>query len=147
MRWPTFEANGGCPFAAAAVRLLALTGARLREVLDAKWEQVDIGRGVIFLADSKTGRKPIYLCAAQAALAALPRLEHNLHIIPGLAGRPKATLARPWARIRKSSGLDGVSRDHASLRASRRRSDGQGSGHDRQHDRCRHEPAGFSCTR
>ena len=57
----------------AAIRLLMLTGARLREILHAKWEQVDIERGVIFLTDSKTGKKPIYLsAAAQAVLASVP---------------------------------------------------------------------------
>ena len=45
------------PYAVAAIRLLILTGARLREVLHAKWEHVDLGRGVIFLADSKTGQE------------------------------------------------------------------------------------------
>ncbi|MGO8676460.1 MAG: integrase arm-type DNA-binding domain-containing protein [Limisphaerales bacterium] len=47
------------PFAVAAIRILILTGARLREILDARWSQVDSERGVIFLADSKTGKKPI----------------------------------------------------------------------------------------
>jgi hypothetical protein len=36
-----------------------LTGARLREILDAKWEHVDLERDMIFPADSKTGRKII----------------------------------------------------------------------------------------
>src|ERR1700675_312018 len=62
------------PFAVAAIRLLILTGARLREILHARWEHVDFERGVIFLPDSKTGKKPIYLSAASLAiLAALPR--------------------------------------------------------------------------
>jgi integrase len=63
------------PFAVAAIRLLILTGARLREILDAKWQQVDMERGIIFLPDSKTGKKPVYLsAAAQAVLAVLPRI-------------------------------------------------------------------------
>ena len=49
------------PFAIAAIRLLILTGARLREILHAKWDYVDFERGVMFLPDSKTGKKPIYL--------------------------------------------------------------------------------------
>jgi len=61
------------PFAVAAIRLLILTGARLREILHARWEHVDIERGVIFLPDSKTGKKPVYLsAAAQSVLASLP---------------------------------------------------------------------------
>jgi len=104
-----FEAGGGCPFAIAAIRLLVLTGARLREILDAQWQHVDIERGVIFLADSKTGRKPVYLsAAAQAVLASLTRSD-NPHIIPGAkAGRPKSDLGKPWAAICKAAQLEGV---------------------------------------
>src|SRR3984957_17933451 len=69
--------------AVAAIRLLMLTGARLREILDAKWEHADLERGMIFLPDSKTGRKPIYLPAAAAAiLSALPRIGGNPYVIP-----------------------------------------------------------------
>ncbi|HTO78390.1 MAG TPA: site-specific integrase [Methylocystis sp.] len=98
------------PVAAAALRLLILTGARKREILDAQWSQVDLERGVIFLADSKTGKKPIYLsAAAQAVLTSLPRIKGNPHIIAGsLDGAPRADLNRPRAAIRKAAGLDGV---------------------------------------
>jgi len=98
------------PFAVAAIKLLILTGARLREILDAKWEQVDLDRGVIFLADSKTGKKPIYLSvAALAVLAALPRIEGNPHIIAGAKdGAPRADLKKPWAAIKRAAGLEGL---------------------------------------
>src|SRR6185369_12283298 len=49
------------PHAAMALRLLILTGARLREILGLKWEYVDMERGLLFLPDSKTGRKTIVL--------------------------------------------------------------------------------------
>ena len=55
--------------AVAAIRLLILTGARLREILDAQWSQVDLERGVLFLPDSKTGKKPVYLSAAAQSVA------------------------------------------------------------------------------
>lgn len=49
------------PFTATAIRLLILTGgARLREILDAQWQHVDFERGILFLPNSKTGRKPVY---------------------------------------------------------------------------------------
>ncbi|MGE4172610.1 MAG: tyrosine-type recombinase/integrase [Methylocystis sp.] len=98
------------PFAVAAIRLLILTGARLREILDARWSQVDLERGVIFLADSKTGKKPIYLsAAAQAVLASLPRIEGNPHIIAGAKeGAPRADLKKPWAAVKRAAGLEGV---------------------------------------
>ncbi len=44
------------PFAVAAIRLLILTGARLREILDAQWSQVDLERGILFLRDRKRAR-------------------------------------------------------------------------------------------
>ncbi len=98
------------PFAVAAIRLLILTGARLREILDAQWSQVDAERGVIFLADSKTGKKPIYLsAAAQVVLAALPRIAGNPHIIAGAKdGAPRSDLKKPWAAIKRAAGIEGV---------------------------------------
>ena len=98
------------PFAVAAIRLLILTGARLREVLDAQWSQLDLERGVLFLADSKTGKKPVYLsAAAQSLLASIPRVNGNPYIIAGaLEGAPRADLNKPWRAVRKAAGLDGV---------------------------------------
>ena len=98
------------PFAAAAIRLLILTGARLREILNAQWSHVDMGRGVIFLADSKTGRKPIYMStAAQEVLASLPRVENNPYIVAGAKdGKQRADLKKPWAAVKRVAGLHGV---------------------------------------
>jgi integrase len=98
------------PFAIAAIRLLILTGARLREILHARWEHVDFERGIIFLPDSKTGKKPVYLnAAALAVLADLPRLEGSPFLFPGKKdGVPREGLDRPWAGIRKAAGLDGL---------------------------------------
>jgi integrase len=98
------------PFAAAAIRLLILTGARLREILDAQWPHVDIECGVIFLPDSKSGKKPVYLSAAALeVLAGLSRIQGTPYIIPGeKAGQPKADLKKPWAAICKAAGLEGV---------------------------------------
>ena len=98
------------PFAVAAIRLLILTGARLREILNSKWSQVDLERGVIFLADSKTGKKSLYLsAAAQAVLASIPRIEGNAHIIAGAKdGAPRADLKKPWAAVCRVAGLEGV---------------------------------------
>jgi integrase len=98
------------PFAAVAIRLLILTGARLREILHARWEHVDFQRGILFLPDSKTGRKPVYLsAAAQAVLASLPRIEGNPYIIPGAKeGAPRSDLAKPWTMVTRIAKLEGT---------------------------------------
>jgi integrase len=97
-------------YAIAAIRLLILTGARLRELLHAKWEYVDFERGMIFLPDSKTGRKPVYLSAAAAELlSTLPRVDGNPYVFLGeKTGRPRADLKKPWAAVAKAAGLPGV---------------------------------------
>jgi integrase len=97
-------------FATAAIRLLILTGARLREILHTRWEQIDIERGLIFLADSKTGKKPLYLsAAAQEVLADIPRIEGNPHVIVGAKdGAARSDLKKPWAAVSRAAGLGGV---------------------------------------
>jgi integrase len=97
-------------FATAAIRLLILTGARLREILHAKWEQIDVERGLIFLADSKTGKKPLYLsAAAQGVLADVPRIEGNPYVIAGAKdGAPRADLKKPWGAVTRAAGLEGL---------------------------------------
>jgi integrase len=98
------------PFATAAIRLLVLTGARLREILNARWEHVDFERGAIFLPDSKTGRKTLYMSApALEVLACLPRLEGNPFVIAGAKdGAHRADLKKPWSAVTRASGLNGV---------------------------------------
>jgi integrase len=96
------------PHAAAAVRLLLFTGARLREILGWRWEWIDLERGVIFLPDSKTGKKSVVLAApATAVLGNLIRT--GGYVIAGNdPEKPRADLKRPWAMIAKRAGLSGV---------------------------------------
>jgi integrase len=96
------------PFAAAAIRLLLFTGCRLREVLHLKWEQVDLERGLLFLADSKTGRKTVILNApALAVLSGLDRI--GSYVVPGDGPeKPRADLKRPWQAVARRAGLEGV---------------------------------------
>jgi integrase len=105
------------PYAVAAIRLLLFTGARLREVLNLKWEHVDLERGLLFLPDSKTGKKTIILNSASSAI--LVRLmalanggKHRPvsgYVIRGdIEGKPRSDLKRPWAAVRRHAGLDGV---------------------------------------
>ncbi len=96
------------PSCVLAIRLLLLTGARLREILKLKWKEVDLERGLVFLPDSKTGKKTIVLSSAAIALIqAAPRT--GQYVIAGATpDRPRADLKKPWLAIQKRSGLTGV---------------------------------------
>jgi integrase len=101
------KANAASPFVIAAIRLLALTGARLSEILELKWSFVDLERGVIRLPDSKTGAKTLYLNApALDVLNGLPRVEGNPFVIVGQKRAARlVNLQKPWRRIRNAAGL------------------------------------------
>jgi integrase len=82
------------------------------EILNLRWAEVDRERGLLFLPDSKTGKKTIVLSAAAAAVIdSCPRV--GLYVIAGeTAGEkdetPRADLKKPWAMIRSRGGLDEV---------------------------------------
>ena len=101
---------GFMPWIIGAIRLLIFTGARLNEILTLPWAEVDVQRGVSSLADSKTGRKTIYLNPfAVDVLRSLPRLDGNPFVIcGGRNGRHLVNLEKPWRAIRARAGLDDV---------------------------------------
>src|SRR5215472_14331479 len=103
------EATGD-PYPAAAIRLLLLTGCRRSEILGLRWQWIDFERGMIFLPDSKTGAKPVYLNApALDVLANLPRQPGNPHVVCGHRdGSAYAALHRVWHRVRTAAALPGV---------------------------------------
>ncbi|WP_438749176.1 tyrosine-type recombinase/integrase [Pararhizobium sp. O133] len=100
------------PSVTGAIRLLMLTGMRLREVLNLRWTETDLERGLLFLPDSKTGRKTVVLSApAVEILKDLPPV--GIYVIAGeRAGfndeKPRADLKRPWAQITKRASLEGL---------------------------------------
>ena len=95
-------------FAAAALRLLLFTGCRLREILNLRWENVDMERGLLFLPDSKTGRKSVILNGP--AIAVLNQLRRvGPYVIPGdNPDKPRPDLHRPWHAVIKRAKLSGV---------------------------------------
>ncbi|MCK5778802.1 MAG: tyrosine-type recombinase/integrase [Rhodospirillales bacterium] len=101
------------PHMVAAIELLLFTGARVGEILGARWEWVDYQKRVIALPDSKTGAKNIYL--SDDAIAVLKRLEklpqrkkNDFVIAGGIKKKPLSDLRHPWLRIRERAGLEGV---------------------------------------
>jgi integrase len=87
---------------ATAVRLLALTGCRMSEILGLKWAQVDLNAGSFRLDDAKAGARTVTLNAA--ALTLLARIMHAFSqkssVVFGLStfGRSFATPAAAAGR-------------------------------------------------
>ena len=71
-------------YAAAALRLLMLTGCRCSEIMTLRWEDVHLEVSEIRLRDSKTGPRVVPLSPAAArVLAGLPHAADNLWVIAG----------------------------------------------------------------
>ena len=101
------------PEAAAAIRLLLLTGARLNEVLQARWVWVSFEKRTIRLPDSKTGKKDIFLSIEALKvldwIKAHGRDSSSPYILPGRTpGKPLNNLSKSWRRLCKQAGLEGV---------------------------------------
>lgn len=94
--------------AIAAIRLLMLTGCRLREILNLKWAHVDEANGALNLPDSKTGAKKVLVgAAAMQVFKGIPRIKDNPYVIAGTEPKkPRADLKRPWSRITEHAGLN-----------------------------------------
>ncbi len=105
------EAEGSIPFqAAAAIRLLMLTGCRKTEIVALRWQQVDFEAGELRLVDAKTGPRLVPLSPpVRLLLLDLPRVRGNPWVIPGFRpGRHLSDLNHYWDRVRERAGLDDV---------------------------------------
>ncbi len=106
-----FEANGKiATTAAAALRLLMLTGCRRNEILTLRWEDVDLEHDEIRLPDTKTGPCAVPLSpTARQVLAALPQQPDNPWVISGRGhGARLSNQNATWAVVRKKAGLEDV---------------------------------------
>ena len=93
------EAEGSLPIhPAAATRLRMLIECRRNEIVELAGKNVDLAAGELRLADAKTGARLVPLSPAAArVLAALPRIEGNPWVIPGMKpGKHLAGLNHYW---------------------------------------------------
>ncbi len=105
---------GANPEAVNAIRLAIFTGARIGEILAARWEWLNVAAARLELPDSKTGSKHVHLSPpALELLARLDRPESGKGFVirGGRTPDPETPLTNykdPWRAVRKAAGLDGV---------------------------------------
>ena len=94
------------PMAVAAIRVAAVTGLRIGEVLSMRWEHVDVEAGRVLLPETKTGRRSHDLpTAALAVLGGLPRVNGWV-----FASRGESRITYNTARVafRRAAGKAGI---------------------------------------
>ena len=105
------EAEGAVSVhAAAAIRLLMLTGCRKNEIVTLRWRDVDLGTMELNLADTKTGARTVSLSPeAVRVLAGIPRADGNPWVIQGRKqGERLCFIDRQWCLVRERAGLEDV---------------------------------------
>lgn len=98
-------------FARAAIWLYLFTGVRKSELLQAKWEDIDMERKELKLSDTKAGRAHYVPLSSPALkiLEDLPRLLDNPYIIPGAQkGGHWVELKKVWKRIKSRAQIEDI---------------------------------------
>lgn len=104
------EAEGMNVKAIQITRLWVLTGCRRQEIAELKWDEIDFERGLLVLADSKTGRSVRPLAAAAVKLLqTIERDEDSDFVFPADSGESffQGT-KKVWPKIIAKAGLEGV---------------------------------------
>ena len=100
--------EGARPLGVAAIRLLMLTGCRKSEILTLRW--TDCREGALFLRDSKTGPRTVWLsCAAERVLDGIART--SPWVFPAARGdgpRSAPWLDALWFGVREEADLGDV---------------------------------------
>ncbi|WP_306120950.1 MULTISPECIES: site-specific integrase [unclassified Roseitalea] len=100
-----------------AIRMLIFTGCRLREILHLTWKEVDLERGLLFLADSKTGARAVVLNRQAHDILkgqvvdgpfVFPSDQHDINPDGRLIQKPLADLNKPWRAVRRHARIDEV---------------------------------------
>ena len=104
------EEEGFNPKALNITRLWILTGCRRQEIVELKWNEVDFDRGLLVLADSKTGQSTRPLAgAAIGLLKNIPRTDGSDYVFPADIGEGYFQGTKKlWPKIVARSGLENV---------------------------------------
>jgi integrase len=100
------------PYVRAAIALFLLTGLRKRELLSARWSDVDLERGEIRLPDTKSGEPQTRTLTSDAVtiLEGMPRMAESPFLFPSPKDptRPRGDIKKPWERIRQAANLKDI---------------------------------------
>lgn len=100
----------GNPAAVAAIRIAALTGLRISEVLAMQWEHVDLETGRLLLPETKTGRRWHDLPApALDVLKGLPR-KSEFWVLSATGNAPCGyrNVRHHFQQVAKAAGIKGI---------------------------------------
>jgi integrase len=102
------------PGALATIRLLVFTGARVSEILQLRWADVDLEGGTLALPERKGGprrRHPVSAAAIEI-IQQLPRVEGSPWTLPAPTNSDNhlsiEVVENAWQRLRAHAGLDDV---------------------------------------
>ncbi len=92
----------------AAIKLLALTGCRLSEILGLEWSHVDLTAGVLRLPDAKAGARLVPLGDAAVALLSSVDRTGKFVVLGDKTGQPipAPTVEDGWRRLRDKAKLE-----------------------------------------
>jgi integrase len=104
------EADGINKKALDITRLWVLTGCRRQEIAELKWSEIDFDRGLLVLADTKTGRSVRPLASvATALLEMIQRVEGSEYVFPADSGDGYFQGTKKiWPKIVQKADLEGV---------------------------------------
>ena len=106
--------NSGNPQFRHIVALLVLTGARQREILDARWDQIDLDEATWTVPDPHTGGSRAIRLSPEAIeiIRDLPRFEGCANLVTNPKTRkPYRSITSSWETARTKAGLPYVEID------------------------------------
>lgn len=92
------------PSLADALRFLLMTGARRGEVLQARWDAIDLDKQQWYLPQTKNGKSRFVLLndVAVELLRQRPRTEGNVYVFPAKTGLPIVNPYKGFQRVRRA---------------------------------------------
>jgi integrase len=95
------------------IRLLLYTGARKREILDARWDEIDLDRQLLAVpAERSKSKKPRFIPLSDAAIEILRSLPRRPDVpwvfFNPKTGKPPVSIFYAWDSIREKVGLKDV---------------------------------------